>query len=292
MRQPASSASTAVARSGRDASAARTGRRRAGRRAATPGSGRPRARASSSTRPSRRPGSAAIVTRRRYRARRGRARSPSFSSRVAIARRPRSNTAWSSCSCQPEFTAVPSASSSNASCSGSVSGAELAALDRRAGVAGQQLGPARHLRRDGVAHRARAAVHLDRRVGEEAAAGERAALHVVEPAVEHAAQAGDAGLVALLGVADHAVDEDRRGGAHGRDLQLLLRAEVGEQPALAHLELGRQAADRQALEALDGGDVDGGGEDRAARAVAADLAAVPRVRGVRRRLSEKPSRKR
>ena len=72
--------------------------------------------------------------------------------------------------------------------------------------------------------------------------------------------------------------EDRGGRAHGGDLQLLLGAEVREQPALAHLQLGREAADREPLEALDRRDVDRGGEDRAAGAVAADACGRPRRR--------------
>ena len=205
----------------------------------------------------------------------------SASSRRAIARRPRVNTASSSCSCQPEFTAVPRASSSNASCSGIRVSGELAALDRGARVLGQQLGPAAHLRGDGVAHRPGAPVHLDRGGGEEATPRERAGPHVVEPAVEHRVQAREPGLEALLRVTDHALHEDRGGGAHGRDLQLLLRAEVREEPALAHVELGRQATDREALEPLDGGDVHRRREDRAASAIAADLAAVRRGRSLR-----------
>ena len=37
---------------------------------------------------------------------------------------------------------------------------------------------------------------------------------------------------------------------------------MGEEAALAHLQLGRQAADRQPLEPLGGGEVDGAVEDR------------------------------
>ena len=46
-------------------------------------------------------------------------------------------------------------------------------------------------------------------------------------------------------------------------------------------ELGREAPDRQALEALDGGEVGGRLEDRLARAVAAAAAAVGLVVGER-----------
>jgi hypothetical protein len=73
---------------------------------------------------------------------------------------------------------------------------------------------------------------------------------------------------------DDAVGEDRGGRAHGRDLELLLGAEVREEAALAHVELGGQAPDREALEALDRSDVHRGAEDRAPCLVALDLAAV------------------
>jgi hypothetical protein len=80
------------------------------------------------------------------------------------------------------------------------------------------------------------------------------------------------------------VDEPPAGGVDGRELQLLLGAEVGEQPALAHPELAREAADGQAFEALDRGEVGSGLEDRLARAVAAPPPAVGLVARRRDRL--------
>jgi hypothetical protein len=49
---------------------------------------------------------------------------------------------------------------------------------------------------------------------------------------------------------------------------------VGEEPALAHSEVGREAAQREALETLDRGDLHRVAEDRVARLVAADPAPV------------------
>src|SRR5215207_295662 len=58
------------------------------------------------------------------------------------------------------------------------------------------------------------------------------------------------------------------GGRDRRQLQLLLGAEMGEEAALAHPQLGREAADRQPLQALDGGEVDGAVENRRPRLLA------------------------
>ena len=70
------------------------------------------------------------------------------------------------------------------------------------------------------------------------------------------------------------VDEAPAGGFDRRQLQLLLGAEVREQAALAHAELGGEATDGQALESLDRSQVGGGLEDRLARAVATAPAPV------------------
>ena len=63
---------------------------------------------------------------------------------------------------------------------------------------------------------------------------------------------------------DHRRAEALRGGADRRQLQLLLGAEVGEEAALAHPQLGGEAADRQPLQALGRGEVDRAVEDRGA----------------------------
>ena len=63
---------------------------------------------------------------------------------------------------------------------------------------------------------------------------------------------------------DHRGAEALGGGGDRRQLQLLLGAEVGEEAALAHPQLGGEAADRQPLQPLDRGEVDGAVEDRGA----------------------------
>ncbi len=69
-------------------------------------------------------------------------------------------------------------------------------------------------------------------------------------------------------------DDDLRrvdvvGGVDRRELELLLRAEVREEAALAHPDVLRQAPDREPVEPFDGGQPGGGLEDGgpAARAV-------------------------
>jgi hypothetical protein len=54
---------------------------------------------------------------------------------------------------------------------------------------------------------------------------------------------------------------------------------VGEEAALAHVELGREPADRQALQSFDGGEVGRRLEDRLAGRVAPAPAAVGLVGG-------------
>ena len=68
--------------------------------------------------------------------------------------------------------------------------------------------------------------------------------------------------------------EDLAGGGDRRELQLLLRAEQRDHSALAHRRLGRERADREALEPVDRGEVDRDAHDRAPRGVAACAATV------------------
>ena len=98
--------------------------------------------------------------------------------------------------------------------------------------------------------RSRAGAHLQDGAGEEAAAWERAPHEVVEEGVAH----GDE------------LRESRRGGerrfddlgledpfrfVHGGELEILLRAEVGVDAALAHVERAGEVADREAFEAVE-----------------------------------------
>ena len=63
---------------------------------------------------------------------------------------------------------------------------------------------------------------------------------------------------------DDVLDEALCRGLHRGELEFLLGAEVGEQPALAHAKLAGQAADGQALEPVARSQVDRAIEDRRA----------------------------
>ena len=60
----------------------------------------------------------------------------------------------------------------------------------------------------------------------------------------------------------------RSASSHGGQLEVLLRAEVGVDAALAHVERAGEVADREALEAVDGGERHGFAHDRFASAFA------------------------
>ena len=60
----------------------------------------------------------------------------------------------------------------------------------------------------------------------------------------------------------------RPGFVHGGELEILLRAEVGVDAALAHVERAGEVADREAFEAVDGGERHGFAHDRFAGAFA------------------------
>ena len=99
--------------------------------------------------------------------------------------------------------------------------------------------------------RSRTGTHLEDRAGEEATAGERAPREVVEERVAHGHELSESGRSGERGL-DDLGSEDPTGFVDGGELQLLLRAEVGVDPALAHVERAGQVADREALEAVDG----------------------------------------
>src|SRR5207253_271637 len=72
----------------------------------------------------------------------------------------------------------------------------------------------------------------------------------------------------LEGRADDLADEDFARGLDGGELQLLLRAEVREESALAHRQLRGETPDGQTFKALLRRDVDGGFENGLPRALA------------------------
>ena len=99
--------------------------------------------------------------------------------------------------------------------------------------------------------RSGAGAHLQDGAGEEAAAGERAPREVVEERVAHGDELRESRCGGERGFDDLGV-EDPSGFVDGGELQLLLRAEVGVDAALAHVERAGEVADREAFESVDG----------------------------------------
>jgi len=91
--------------------------------------------------------------------------------------------------------------------------------------------------------RARSRLELRGCARKEAATREDAATKVVQERVGQREHRRDAGL-GRMHRADHDLIEDLLGRVDGGELELLLRAEVGVQPALAHPDVGGQVADR------------------------------------------------
>ena len=125
--------------------------------------------------------------------------------------------------------------SSNAICGGSAAGSSSPAACAAATSLGEQREPALAERHRVVADGARTGVELAHRGDEEAAAGEDALLDVVEEPLDVGPQPGHAGRRLGRGL-DHQLLEDRARRVDRGQLQLLLGAEVREQPALAHAD--------------------------------------------------------
>ena len=115
--------------------------------------------------------------------------------------------------------------------------------------------------------RSRAGAHLEDGAGEEAAAGERAPREVVEERVAHGDELSESGRGGERGFDDLGL-EDPSGFVDGGELEILLRAEVGVDAALAHVERAGEVADREALEAVEGRERHGFAHDRVAGAFA------------------------
>ena len=110
-------------------------------------------------------------------------------------------------------------------------------------------------------------VELDRRRDEEAATGEHAPLEVGEEGVAQRVDPSES-LGRLERSFRHLAVVDLAGGLDRGVLQLLLRAEVREDAALAHADVLGEPADGEPVEALDGGELGRRGEDRRAAALA------------------------
>ena len=113
--------------------------------------------------------------------------------------------------------------------------------------------------------RTRAGAHLQGGPGEEAPAWERAAHEVVEEGVAHCDELSDSrrggeGRFDDLGL------EDPSRFVDGGELEILFRAEVGVDAALAHVERAGEVADREAFESVEGRERHGLTHDRFAGA--------------------------
>lgn len=151
---------------------------------------------------------------------------------------------------------------------------ELLRIHRRAKVASlpgfvhgaaKREQPFLHGLNDALAHRARPAVKFERCSREETSAFKDAGFHVFQPVFAKRPQPRHpCGLGQCR--ANHVSDENLPRHLHRSQLQLFLGAEVGEQAALAHFELIRQAADGQALQPFHRGQIDSRAQDAFPRA--------------------------
>src|SRR5581483_2516890 len=147
-------------------------------------------------------------------------------------------------------------------------GAQVAGVDRAAHRLREGAAQLALTGEDALAHRARAIVVLGRRGEDGAAAGNvLPALEPGEPALEDGAQARQAGRLRHRR-AEHRLLEARLRALERLHLQVLLRPEVREQPALRHAERGGEGADREAFQAALAGERQRLVEDRRARALA------------------------
>ena len=89
---------------------------------------------------------------------------------------------------------------------------------------------------------------LGRGAGEEAAAGKHLVAEMVDERVGERQDRRQAGLGGVAPSDDDLV-EDVLGGVDGRELKLLLRAEMGVEAALAHPDLVGELPDREPVDA-------------------------------------------
>lgn len=125
---------------------------------------------------------------------------------------------------------------------------------------------------DTIAHGSAAVIEFKGRRGEKTSAFEETALDVTQPEVQKVQEARHA-----FGRAHrrtrNLIDKKLPGGFDGSQLQVLFGTKVREEAAFAHVELLREAADGEAFETFDGGDVHGAAENSVAGAQSAGLAA-------------------
>ena len=142
---------------------------------------------------------------------------------------------------------------SNASCSASSAASMLPSACASSNRVDEEPHPLRGQRDGLVADRAalRAELYAYRHV--EATARVDLVLHVPQEQLDQLPQAPERRRRHQRGL-DHELVEERVRGLDRRQLQLLLRAEVGEEPALAHPDRVSEPADREPVDALDRGE--------------------------------------
>ncbi len=138
---------------------------------------------------------------------------------------------------------------------GVAAGGELTGGLGEACVVLEDVEPAADGGGDVVVERALSRVVLDGGGRDEAAAGEHAVSQVVDPGVDDGGELRASWRGEARGLPDVLAEAVDR-GAQTRALQRLLAAEAADESALAHAEVGGESPDGEALEALDGGDVD------------------------------------
>ena len=111
---------------------------------------------------------------------------------------------------------------------------QLSSLDCELRFSLKRREPPLHRLSDRVAHAARPRVVLNRRGGEEAAAGHHLALVVGEPCVAEGEQPTEPRRL-FRNRLPHLAPELLDGGVEGRELQLLLRAEEAEDAGFPHV---------------------------------------------------------
>jgi L-ascorbate metabolism protein UlaG (beta-lactamase superfamily) len=144
---------------------------------------------------------------------------------------------------------------------------KLTPRDRDPGLPFELVTPGTAGHDDCIAHRARPTVKLSRGCGEEAAAGKNFALEVANVSLDQCTQTVEPGLD-LDRRLDNLTPKHSIRGLERGELELLLGSKVSEEAALAHAQIGRQAADRQTFEALERGETHCSTEDGVAGAVA------------------------
>ena len=150
-------------------------------------------------------------------------------------------------------------------CVGVLVGGEFVLFESRDDEPADQCREPALERCDLIFDRSGASAHLEDGPGEEATAWERAPLQVVEEGIAHRDELLEPGRGGERRLDDLGL-EDPSGFVHGRELQILLRAEVGVDAALAHVERAGEVADREAFESVEGRERHGFAHDRFASA--------------------------